>query len=262
MKPVTENTNINDFKSITYSPSDKIHLEEVTVYNGYNSTSGSIASVYTPDKGYTVVYEFTCDKNAYELRPSYSKVKINSKYIQNWDWECKFSWGSTLKVYVFYPSLKNKVGVTFKPRDQWSGNISSMYVGHDLGDAYSVVLDYYSGLNQISNDIGSDTAYDSTKDYSVRITIAGKRHAAIISPDLTKDDVTINYGTIWKITRDDTTGYTRIYVNFPKEDSNTEYTVKAKNAEITNAAGEPVSKAKAGTVLTVKLKDLDKNVCF
>ena len=262
LKPVTEITNINDFKSITYSPSDKIHLEEVTVYNGYNSTSGSIASVYNSDKGYTVVYEFTCDKNAYELRPSYSKVKINSKYIQNWDWECKFSWGSTLKVYVFYPSLKNKVGVTFKPRDQWSGNISSMYVGHDLGDAYSVVLDYYSGLNQISNDIGSDTAYDSTKDYSVRITIAGKRHAATISPDLTKDDVTINYGTIWKITRDDTTGYTRIYVNFPKEDSNTEYTVKAKNAEITNAAGEPVSKAKAGTVLTVKLKDLEKGYAF
>ena len=261
LKPVTEITNINDFKSITYSPSDKIHLEEVTVYNGYNSTSGSIASVYTPDKGYTVVYEFTCDKNAYELRPSYSKVKINSKYIQNWDWECKFSWGSTLKVYVFYPSLKNKVGVTFKPRDQWSGNISSMYVGHDLGDAYSVVLDYYSGLNQISNDIGSDTAYDSTKDYSVRITIAGKRHAAIISPDLTKDDVTINYGTIWKITRDDTTGYTRIYVNFPREEDS-EYTVKAKNAEITNEAGEPVSKAKAGTVLTVKLKDLEKGYAF
>ena len=262
LKPVTEITNINDFKSITYSPSDKMTLKEVIVYEGYDKVTGPIASVYTPDKGYTVVYEFTCDKNAYELRPSYSKVKINSKYIQNWDWECKFSWGSTLKVYVFYPSLKNKVGVTFKPRDQWSGNISSMYVGHDLGDAYSVVLDYYSGLNQISNDIGSDTAYDSTKDYSVRITIAGKRHAATISPDLTKDDVTINYGTIWKITRDDTTGYTRIYVNFPKEDSNTEYTVKAKNAEITNAAGEPVSKAKAGTVLTVKLKDLDKMYAF
>ena len=256
LKPVTEITNINDFKSITYSPSDKIHLQEVTVYNGYNSTSGSIASVYTPDKGYTVVYEFTCDKNAYELSPSLSKIKINSKYIQ--DWECKFLLGSTLRVFVSYPSLKNKVGVTFKPRDEWSGSISNMYVGHDLGDAYSVVLDYYSGLNQISNDIGSDTAYDSTKDYSVRITIAGKRHAATISPDLTKDDVTINYGTIWKITRDDTTGHTRIYVNFPKEDSNTEYTVKAKNAEITNAAGEPVSKAKAGTVLTVKLKDLEK----
>ena len=260
LKPVTEITNINDFKSITYSPSDKIHLQEVTVYNGYNSTSGSIASVYTPDKGYTVVYEFTCDKNAYELSPSLSKIKINSKYIQ--DWECKFLLGSTLRVFVSYPSLKNKVGVTFKPRDEWSGSISNMYVGHDLGDAYSVVLDYYSGLNQISNDIGSDTAYDSTKDYSVRITIAGKRHAATISPDLTKDDVTINYGTIWKITRDDTTGHTRIYVNFPKEDSNTEYTVKAKNAEITNAAGEPVSKAKAGTVLTVKLKDLEKGYAF
>ena len=51
-------------------------------------------------------------------------------------------------------------------------------------------------------------------------------------------------------------------MNFPKEDSNTEYTVKAKNAEITNAAGEPVSKAKAGTVLTVKLKDLDKMYAF
>jgi len=52
-------------------------------------------------------------------------------------------------------------------------------------------------------------------------------------------------------------------VNFPRvEDSNTEYTVKAKNAEITNAAGEPVSKAKAGTVLTVKLKDLEKGCAF
>ena len=28
LKPVTEITNINDFKSITYSPSDKIHLNE------------------------------------------------------------------------------------------------------------------------------------------------------------------------------------------------------------------------------------------
>ena len=261
LKPVTEITNINDFKSITYSPSDKIHLQEVTVYNGYNSTSGSIASVYTPDKGYTVVYEFTCDKNAYELSPSLSKVKINSKYIQ--DWECKFLLGSTLRVFVSYPSLKNKVGVTFKPRDQWSGNISSMYVGHDLGDAYSVWLSYYNGLNQIDKSIDKDTAYDPTKDYSVCITITGNDHSVTISPDLTKDDVTINYGTIWKVDRDDYYGYTRIYVNFPRvEDSNTEYTVKAKNAEITNAAGEPVSKAKAGTVLTVKLKDLDKMYAF
>ena len=263
LKPVTEITNINDFRSITYSPSDKIHLEEVTVYEGYNNTNGSTATGYTPDKGYTVIYEFRCDKDAYELNSYYSKVKINSKYIQNWDWECKFFWGYGLKVYVSYPSLKNKVGVTFKPRDQWSGSISNMYVGHDLGDAYSVELDYYNGLNQIDKSIDRDAAYDPTKDYSVRITITGKYHAATISPNLTKDDVTINYGTIWKVARDDYYGYTRIYVNFPRvEDSNTEYTVKAKNAEITNAAGEPVSKAKAGTVLTVKLKDLDKMYAF
>ena len=106
LKPVTEITNINDFKSITYSPSDKMTLKEVIVYEGYDKVTGPIASVYTPDKGYTVVYEFTCDKNAYELRPSYSKVKINSKYIQNWDWECNFSWGSTLKVYVLSKSEK------------------------------------------------------------------------------------------------------------------------------------------------------------
>ena len=263
LKPITEIKNINDFKSITYSPSDKIHLEEVTVYNGYNNTSGSTASVYTPDKGYTVIYEFRYDKNAYSLDSSYSKVKINSKYIQKQDWDCKFLWGEVLRVYVSYPSLKNKVGVTFKPRDQWSGSISNMYVGHDLGDDYSVWLNYYNGLNQIDKNINSDTAYDPTKDYSVCITIAGKYHAATISPNLTKDDVTINYGTIWKVARDDYYGYTKIYVNFPRvEDSNTEYTVKAKNAEITNAAGEPVSKAKAGTVLTVKLKDLEKGYAF
>ena len=261
LKPVTEITNINDFKSITYSPSDKMTLKEVIVYEGYDKVTGPIASVYNSDKAYTVMYEFGCDKNAYELDSLWSKVKINSKYIQDWSYKCLY--GDTLRVFVSYPSLKNKVGVTFKPRDQWSGSISNMYVGHDLGEVYSVWLDYYNGLNQIDKSIDRDTAYDPTKDYSVCITITGKDHSVTISPDLTKDDVTINYGTIWKVDRDDYYGYTRIYVNFPRvEDSNTEYTVKAKNAEITNAAGEPVSKAKAGTVLTVKLKDLDKMYAF
>ena len=258
-KPVTEITNINDFKSITYSPSDKMTLKEVIVYEGYDKVTGPIASVYNSDKAYTVMYDFEYDKNAYSLDSSYSKVKINSKYIQ--DWNCKFRWGCALQVYVSYPSLKDTVGVTFKPRDQWSGKISSMYVGHNLGAAYDVWLNYYNGLNQIDKSIGSDAAYDPTKDYSVCITIAGKGHATIISPDLTKDDVTINYGTIWKVAWDDDNSYTKIYVNFPREEDS-EYTVKAKNAEITNEAGEPVSKAKAGTVLTVKLKDLEKGYAF
>lgn len=259
LKPVTEITNINDFKSITYSPSDKMTLKEVIVYEGYDKVKGPIASVYNSDKAYTVMYNFEYDKNAYSLDASYSKVKINSKYIQ--DWNCKFRWGCALQVYVSYPSLKDTVGVTFKPRDQWSGKISSMYVGHNLGAAYDVWLNYYNGLNQIDKSIGSDAAYDPTKDYSVCITIAGKGHATIISPDLTKDDVKINQGTIWKVAWDDDNSYTKIYVNFPREEDS-EYTVKAKNAEITNAAGEPVSKAKAGTVLTVKLKDLEKGYAF
>ena len=259
LKPVTEITNINDFKSITYSPSDKMTLKEVIVYEGYDKVTGPIASVYNSDKAYTVMYDFEYDKNAYSLDASYSKVKINSKYIQ--DWNCKFRWGCALQVYVSYPSLKDTVGVTFKPRDQWSGKISSMYVGHNLGAAYDVWLNYYNGLNQIDKSIGSDAAYDPTKDYSVCITIAGKGHATIISPDLTKDDVKINQGTIWKVAWDDDNSYTKIYVNFPREEDS-EYTVKAKNAEITNEAGEPVSKAKAGTVLTVKLKDLEKGYAF
>ena len=259
LKPVTEITNINDFKSITYSPSDKMTLKEVIVYEGYDKVTGPIASVYNSDKAYTVMYEFGCDKNAYELDSLWSKVKINSKYIQDWSYKCLY--GDTLRVFVSYPSLKNKVGVTFKPRDQWSGSISNMYVGHDLGEVYSVWLSYYNGLNQIDKSIDRDTAYDPTKDYSVCITIAGKGHATIISPDLTKDDVTINYGTIWKVAWDDDNSYTKIYVNFPREEDS-EYTVKAKNAEITNEAGEPVSKAKAGTVLTVKLKDLEKGYAF
>ena len=259
LKPVTEITNINDFKSITYSPSDKMTLKEVIVYEGYDKVTGPIASVYNSDKAYTVMYDFEYDKNAYSLDSSYSKVKINSKYIQ--DWNCKFRWGCALQVYVSYPSLKDTVGVTFKPRDQWSGKISSMYVGHNLGAAYDVWLNYYNGLNQIDKSIGSDAAYDPTKDYSVCITIAGKGHATIISPDLTKDDVKINQGTIWKVAWDDDNSYTKIYVNFPREEDS-EYTVKAKNAEITNEAGEPVSKAKAGTVLTMKLKDLEKGYAF
>ena len=259
LKPVTEITNINDFKSITYSPSDKMTLKEVIVYEGYDKVTGPIASVYNSDKAYTVMYNFEYDKNAYSLDSSYSKVKINSKYIQ--DWNCKFRWGCALQVCVSYPSLKDTVGVTFKPRDQWSGKISSMYVGHNLGAAYDVWLNYYNGLNQTDKSIGSNAAYDPTKDYSVCITITGKDHAVTISPDLTKDDVTINYGMIWKVAWDDDNSYTKIYVNFPREEDS-EYTVKAKNAEITNEAGEPVSKAKAGTVLTEKLKDLEKGYAF
>lgn len=41
--------------------------------------------------------------------------------------------------------------------------ISSMYVGHNLGAAYDVWLNYYNGLNQIDKSIGSDAAYDPTK---------------------------------------------------------------------------------------------------
>ena len=114
LKPVTEITNINDFKSITYSPSDKMTLKEVIVYEGYDKVTGPIASVYNSDKAYTVMYEFGCDKNAYELDSYYSKVKINSKYIQDWSYKCLY--GDTLRVFVSYPSLKNKVCVTFKPR--------------------------------------------------------------------------------------------------------------------------------------------------
>ena len=131
LKPITEITNINDFQPITYSPSDKITLKEVIVYEGYDKVTGPIASAYNSNKAYTVMYEFGCDKEAYELDSYYSKVKINSKYIQDWSYKCLY--GDTLRVFVSYPSLKNKVGVTFKPRDQWSGSISNMYVGHDLG---------------------------------------------------------------------------------------------------------------------------------
>ena len=68
LKPVTEITNINDFKSITYSPSDKMTLKEVIVYEGYDKVTGPIASVYNSDKAYTVMYDFEYDKNAYSLR--------------------------------------------------------------------------------------------------------------------------------------------------------------------------------------------------
>lgn len=260
LRPVTELKYLSDFAPIAYSPLDKITLKDVYVYEGYDKKSGSRATSYQFYKDYTAVYEFETNSPKYSFEIYTSGIKINSQYITDWTYE--LSSAGTLKIYVSYPSLENKVRVTFKSRDQWSGSISNMYGGHNLDtDFYDVWLSYYEGLNQIDGSIDRDTTYDPTKDYSVCINVKGKFNSAIISPDLTKDDVKINQGTIWKVTRDDTTGSTRIYVNFPKvEDS--EYTVKAKNAEITNAAGEPVSKATAGTVLTVKFTDLDKMYAF
>lgn len=260
LRPVTELRYLTDFAPISYSPSDKITLKDAYVYEGYDKKSGSRADSYQFYKDYTAVYEFETNSPKYSFEIYTSGIKINSRYITDWTYE--LSSAGTLKIYVSYPSLENKVRVTFKSRDQWSGSISNMYGGHNLDtDFYDVWLYYYEGLNQIDGSIDRDTTYDPTKDYSVCINVKGKFNSAIISPDLTKDDVKINQGTIWKVTRDDTTGSTRIYVNFPRVEDG-EYTVKAKNAEITNAAGEPVSKAKAGTVLTVKLKDLEKGYAF
>jgi len=260
LKPVTELRYLTDFAPISYSPSDKITLKDAYVYEGYNKKSGSRADSYQFYKDYTAVYEFETNSPKYSFEIYTSGIKINSRYITDWTYE--LSGEGTLKIYVSYPSLEKQVRVTFKSRDQWSDKISSMYSSHNLNtDFYEVWLSYYEGLNQIDGSIGSYAAYDPTKDYSVCINVKGKFNSAIISPDLTKDDVKINQGTIWKVIRDDYDGYTRIYVNFPREKDG-EYTVKAKNAEITNAAGEPVSKAKAGTVLTVKLTDLDKMYAF
>lgn len=260
LKPVTELRYLTDFAPISYSPSDKITLKDAYVYEGYNKKSGSRADSYQFYKDYTAVYEFETNSPKYSFEIYTSGIKINSRYIKDWTYE--LSSEGTLKIYVSYPSLEKQVRVTFKSRDKWSDKISSMYSSHNLNtDFYSVWLNYYEGLNQIDGSIGSNAAYDPTKDYSVCIYVAGRFNSAIISPDLTKDDVKINQGTIWKVAWDDDNSYTKIYVNFPREKDG-EYTVKAKNAEITNAAGEPVSKAKAGTVLTVKLTDLDKMYAF
>lgn len=260
LKPVTELRYLTDFAPISYSPSDKITLKDAYVYEGYNKKSGSRADSYQFYKDYTAVYEFETNSPKYSFEIYTSGIKINSRYIKDWTYE--LSSEGTLKIYVSYPSLEKQVRVTFKSRDKWSDKISSMYSGHNLDtDFYSVWLSYYEGLNQTSGGIGSNAAYDPTKDYSVCIYVAGRFNSAIISPDLTKDDVKINQGTIWKVAWDDDNSYTKIYVNFPRVEDG-EYTVKAKNAEITNAAGEPVSKATAGTVLTVKLKDLDKMYAF
>ena len=260
LRPVTELRYLTDFAPIAYSPSDKITLKDAYVYEGYDKKSGSRADSYQFYNDYTAVYEFETNSPKYSFEIYTSGIKINSRYIKDWTYE--LSSEGTLKIYVSYPSLEKQVRVTFKSRDKWSDKISSMYSSHNLDtDFYSVWLSYYEGLNQTSGSIGSNAAYDPTKDYSVCIYVAGRFNSAIISPDLTKDDVKINQGTIWKVAWDDDNSYTKIYVNFPRvEDS--EYTVKAKNAEITNAAGEPVSKAKAGTVLTVKLTDLDKMYAF
>ena len=260
LRPVTELRYLTDFAPIAYSPSDKITLKDVYVYEGYDKKSGSRATSYQFYKDYTAVYEFETNSPKYSFEIYTSGIKINSQYITDWTYE--LSSEGTLKIYVSYPSLEKQVRVTFKSRDKWSDKISSMYSSHNLNtDFYDVWLSYYEGLNQIDGSIGSNAAYDPTKDYSVCIKVKGKFNSAIISPDLTKDDVKINQGTIWKVARDDYYGHTQIYVNFPREEDS-EYTVKAKNAEITNAAGEPVSKAKAGTVLTVKLTDLDKMYAF
>ena len=258
-KPVTEITSLNDFRQVTYSPSDKIYLRSVDIREGYESTTGPTPSNYMSDHAYTVMYEFKVRSDAYVFNSTSTKVKVNSKYTEISN--PIFSNQNTLWIRVSYPSLKNEVSVTFKSRDQWSGSISSIYLGPDLSTEYTGFVSYYIGLNQTKNSINKNTTYDSTQDYSVEIRIKGK-NGAIISPNLTKKDVAINAGTIWKVTRDDSTGYTKIYVNFPKDGSNTEYTVQAKNATITTLKGEPVTKAKAGTVLKIKFKPFDKWYTF
>ena len=129
-KPVTEITTLKDFEQVTYSPSDKIYLNSVDIREGYKSTTGSTPGKYISDHAYTVMYEFKCKSDAYVFNSITTKVKVNSKYTEISN--PLFSNQNTLWIQVSYPSLKNKVSVNFKPRNQWSGSISNMYVGHNL----------------------------------------------------------------------------------------------------------------------------------
>ena len=234
----------------SYSPSNKMTLSNFIVYKGQNNTSDKIEdknTQYDSNQNYTVMYFFDTKAGFRFSDNLRANLKDNVTVTGGDFWMADdFGGKDTLRVFVNFPAASaagqvvKKVDIKVKPEAQRTKledfNCQSYTPTDSMGDPARFLRE---GLN--TDGSGSTPAsYDKNKDYSVVYEFPIKS-GCTIAADISKADVTINDGHVWKVSSDSTGEHLLVYVNFPAKAAEDPNYVTEAAVQVAAVAGEKPS---------------------
>ena len=217
IKSLNERKTLSDF-GCSYSPNNKMVLDNFTVLKGLNNTSDEDEikdhnTPYDANQDYTVMYVFKAN-GGFSYSPD---IKNNVSVSGGEFWKADTLGGTTLlRVFVNFPaSTIDNASLTIKPENERK-TLS------DLACSYSpnskMVLDNFTVLKGLNNTSDEDeikdhnTPYNLSMDYTVMYVFTAKEGFSF-SPDV-KNNVSVSGGDFWKADTFGGTTILRVFVNF------------------------------------------------
>ena len=249
VKPLNERKTLSDL-ACSYSPNDKMVLDNFTVFKGLNNQWDKIEdhnTQYDANQDYTVMYVFTAKEGL-----SYSPDIKNHVSVSGGNfWKADtFSSTDILRVFVNLPAIApiDNASLTIKSQNE-RRTLSDLECSYTPND--KMVLDNFTvfkGLNNPWDRIeNQNTPYDANQDYTVMYVFTAKEGFSY-SPDI-KNHVSVSGGDFWKADTFGRTDILRVFVNFPREEV-------PHSIKIINGFGTATpSTAMAGATVTVKAND-------
>ena len=219
VKPEAERTKLDDFDCQSYTPTGSMGNPARFLRDGLNTDgSGSEPAAYDKNQDYSVVYQFPINPG-YTIAEDISTddVHINDGQV----WQVKSdSKGKNLLVYVNFPAASTAgqvvktVTIQVTPKaERTKLNDFRCQSYTPTGSMGSPAYFVRAGLN--TDGTGSQpTTYDKNKDYSVVYEFP-INSGCTIAADISKADVHINDGQVWKVSSDSDGKNLLVYVNFP-----------------------------------------------
>ena len=224
VEPLITREMISDL-ACSYSPSNKMTLSNFIVYKGRDNTSDKIEdknTPYDPNQSYTVMYLFHTKAGFSFSNNLRDNLKDNVTVTGGDFWMADDYGGlsNAIRVFVNIPAASaagqevKTVTIQVKPKAERTKledfNCQSYTPTGGMGNPARFLRE---GLN--TDGSGSEpTAYDKDTDYSVVYQFP-INPGYTIAEGISKADVTINDGQVWKVSSDSDGKNLLVYVNFP-----------------------------------------------
>ena len=225
-KSPNERKTLSDLEC-SYSPNNKMVLDNFVVFKGLNNQSDMIEDQNTPydaNQEYTVMYVFKANKGFSFSSDSFlPEIKKNVSVSGGDFWKADTFGGRTdiLRVFVNFPACTiDNASLTIKSPNE-RRTLSDLECSYSPNN--KMVLDnfvVFKGLNNQSDMIeGQNTPYNLSMDYTVMYVFKANEGFSFSSdsflPDV-KKNVSVTGGDFWKAdTFGGRTDILRVFVNFP-----------------------------------------------
>ena len=221
VKSPNERKTLSDL-ACSYSPNNKMVLDNFVVFKGLNNQSDMIEDQNTPydaNQEYTVMYVFKANEGFSFSPDSFlPDVKKNVSVSGGDFWKADTFGGltNTLRVFVNFPSCEiDEVSLNIKSLDE-SKTLSDLECGYDPSSSMTLT-DFFvcKGLKNTSDEIeAKDTPYDPNQDYTVVYVFKANEGFSFASN--IEKNVSVTGGDFWKAdTFGGRTDILRVFVNFP-----------------------------------------------